>query len=128
MDAREEVEILQGHLLLLYTKLVVQFPLRRPLHALDALGQVGARLARNHERVRAAGVGPHVGEGDLLRGALLQEELVLVVEEEDGEGAVEEAFVDVGHEMACARRSASWWGFLAAGSLDTRASTYRSSC
>jgi hypothetical protein len=30
---------------------------------------------------------------------LLQEEFVLGVEEEDGERAVEEALVDVGHEM-----------------------------
>lgn len=49
----------------------------------------------------AAGVGPHVGEGDLLGGALLKEQFVLIVEEEDGKGTVEEALVDVGHEMAC---------------------------
>lgn len=50
--------------------------------------------------MRAAGVCPHVWEGDLFRGTLLQEEFVLIVEKEYGEGSVEEALVDVGHEMA----------------------------
>jgi hypothetical protein len=47
--------------------------------------------------VRAAGIRPHVWESDLLGGALLQEEAFLRVEEEDGEGAVEEAAVYVCH-------------------------------
>ena len=56
----------------------------------------------------AAGVRPHVREGDLLRGPLLQEQLVLVVEEEDGEGAVQQALVYVGHQVACARMEPNW--------------------
>lgn len=39
--------------------------------------------------MRAAGVGPVVGVCDFCGGALLDEEAVLRVEEEDGEGAVE---------------------------------------
>jgi hypothetical protein len=59
-------------------------------------------LALNVKRVRAASVGPHVGEGDLLRGTLLdQETTVGRAEEEDGEGAVQETLVDRGHEVAC---------------------------
>lgn len=102
VDARKEVEVLYRHLLLLDAKLVVQFPLRSVLDAGDTLCEIRAGFARDHERVRAAGVCPHVGEGDLFGGALLQEELVLVVEEKDGEGSVEQAFVDVAHEVACA--------------------------
>lgn len=100
VDASKEVEVLQRYLLLLDAQLVVQLSLSRPLDAFDALCQVRAGLAWNHERVGAASVGPHVREGDLLRGTLLQEKLVLVVEEKDGKGTVEKALVDVGHEMA----------------------------
>ena len=46
-------------------------------------------------------VGPHVGVGDFFVGALLEEEAVLGVEEEDGEGAVEKAEFDVIHSVAC---------------------------
>ena len=47
-------------------------------------------LAAGRKRVRAARVGPHLGEGDLLVRALLEEELARGrVEEEDGKGAVE---------------------------------------
>lgn len=102
VDACEEMEVLQRHLLLLDAQLVVQFPLRGVLDAGDALFEIRPGLARNHEWVRAARVGPHVGKGDFLGGALLQEELVLVIEEEDRKGSVEETFVDVAHEMACA--------------------------
>lgn len=51
--------------------------------------------------MRAAGIRPHVWEGDLLRSTLLKKESVLRVEKEDGECAVEEALVDVGHQVAC---------------------------
>lgn len=50
--------------------------------------------------MRAASVGPHIGESDLLGSALLEEELVLIVEEEDRKGTVKETLVNVGHEMA----------------------------
>ena len=42
------------------------------------------------QRVAAAGVGPDAGEGDLAGGALLQQQAVLRVEQEHGEGAVQQ--------------------------------------
>lgn len=55
----------------------------------------------NGKGVRAAGVGPHVGKGDLLWCSSLQQELAgCGVEEEDGESTMQETLVDVGHEMA----------------------------
>lgn len=101
MNPCQEPELLDRDLLLLDAKLVVQLALRGALDALNGIRESRSGLARNTERVRAAGVGPHVGESDLLGGALLEKELVLVVEEEDGEGTVKETLVDVGHEMAC---------------------------
>lgn len=101
VDARKESEVFQRHLLFFDSQLMVEFSLSRMFDALDTFCQVGAGLARDHERVRAACVCPHVGKGDLLGGTLLQKEFVLVIEEEDGEGSVEEALVDVGHQMAC---------------------------
>jgi len=50
--------------------------------------------------MRAAGICPHVGEGDLFGGTLLEEELVLVVEKEDREGSVQKPLIDVGHKVA----------------------------
>ena len=100
VDPGKEVELLDRHLLLLDTKLVIKLALRGALDALNSIGEGRTSLARNTEGMRAASVGPHVWEGDLLCGALLEEELVLVVEEEDGEGAVKETLVDVRHEMA----------------------------
>lgn len=44
---------------------------------------------------------PRTWECDLFCSSLLKEEPVLCIEEEDGEGAVEQSFVDVGHQMAC---------------------------
>lgn len=102
VDAGQEVEVVEGHLLLLDTELMIQLAPRRILDATDGVGQVGSRFGRHVQRVGAARVGPHVGEGNLFRRALLQKQLVLVVEEEDGEGSVEEALVDVGHKVACA--------------------------
>lgn len=101
MNAGQEVKVLERHLLLLDAELVIELALGRALDAHDGVGQVGARLAGDAQRVGAAGVCPHVGKGNLLGGALLEEQLVLVVEEEDGKGAVQETLVDVGHEMAC---------------------------
>lgn len=68
--------------------------------------------------MRAASVCPHVRECDLLGGALLEEESVLGVEEENGESAVEESLVDVLHQVACgvsvygARNGASKLGWM----------------
>lgn len=103
VDAREKVEVLYRHLLLLDAQLVVQFPLRSILDASYTLFEIRARLARDHQGVRAASIRPHIGEGDFLGGTLLQKELVLVVKEKNGKGSVKEAFVDVAHKMACAK-------------------------
>lgn len=100
MNTGKEVEVVKGDLLDLDAKLVVELALGSALSTRDGVNEVGASLAGDAERVRAAGVGPHVGERNLLGGSLLEEELVLVVEEEDGKGAVKEALVDVGHQVA----------------------------
>jgi hypothetical protein len=97
---REEVKLLNGHLFRVDAKLLLQLALRRALYALDGQGQGGASLGRDSQRVGAACVGPEIGECDLLGRSLLQEQAVLGVEEEDGERAVQEAFVDVLHEVA----------------------------
>jgi hypothetical protein len=88
MDTGKEMELLDGNLLLLNAKLVLELSLGRTLDSLNSIGEIGAGLARHSQRVRAACVGPHIGEGDLLGSALLKEQLVLVVEQEDGEGTV----------------------------------------
>ena len=100
VDAGEELEFLQRYLLRLDSQLVVQFPLRRALHPQDSRIQLSTSLTRNSKRVGAASVGPHIGEGDLLGGALLQQETVVGVEQEDRECTVEETLVDVGHQVA----------------------------
>ena len=103
VDAREEREVCDGDLRRGDAELVVQLPHRRALRSLDVAGQVAvARLRRVRQRVRAARVGPHVWERDFLARPLLEKQLFrLGVEEEYGEGAVEEALVDVGHQVAC---------------------------
>lgn len=54
------------------------------------------------EGVRATSVRPHVREGDLLGGTLLQEQLAVArTEDERGKRAVEKTFVDVLHQVAC---------------------------
>lgn len=58
-------------------------------------------LVLNVQRVRAARVRPAQREGDLGRRALLEQQLPLRIEEEDGEGAVQQAGLDVAHQVAC---------------------------
>jgi len=101
MDTGQEVEVLQGDLFRLDAQLLVEFALSRPLDTHDGVWQVGASLSGHAKRMRAASVGPHVWESDLLGGTLLEKQLVLIVEKEDGEGSVEEPLLDVGHQMAC---------------------------
>jgi hypothetical protein len=98
---RQKLEVVDGHLGGLDAKLLVELADRRTSHALNRLLQSCASLSGNAQRVRAARVCPHVRECDLLGRSLLEEESVLGVEEEDGEGAVEESVVDVCHEMTC---------------------------
>ncbi|KAI6769309.1 hypothetical protein HG531_010413 [Fusarium graminearum] len=100
VNTGQEVKVLEGDLLLLDTQFMLKLALGSSLDTRDRVLESGTSLGRDVKRVRAASVGPHVGEGDLLGGALLEEELVLVVKEEDGEGTVKEALVNVGHEMA----------------------------
>mgnify|MGYP007054562521 CR=1 FL=1 len=97
----QEVELVQRHLLRLDAQLVVQLALRGPLDAQDRGVELRAGLPRDTQRVRTAGVGPQVRESDLLGGALLEQQTLVGVEEEDGEGAVQETLVDVGHQVAC---------------------------
>lgn len=61
------------------------------------------------ERYREREIRKHTWKGNLLRGTLLQEQSVLRVEEEDGKGAVQQALVDVLHEMAYFFACASNW-------------------
>lgn len=100
VDSGEEMEVLKGNLLLLDTQLVLKLTLSSSLDTGDRVFKGSTSLGRDVEGMGAASVGPHVGEGDLFGCALLEEELVLVVEEEDGKRAVKEALIDVGHEMA----------------------------
>ena len=102
VDAGEKVKGGGGHLRGRDAEFVTELALGGAFGALDAGGEVAvAGFGGVGQWVRAAGVGPHVGEGDLFAGALLEEELVRGwVEEEDAEGAVEEALVDVAHEVA----------------------------
>lgn len=100
MNAREKFKLLQRHLLRRNSQLLLQLALCRALHAQDCRVEFCARLAGDTQRVRTASVGPHVREGDFLRGALLQEKTIVGVEEEDGKGTVEETSFDVGVQMA----------------------------
>jgi hypothetical protein len=100
MDASEEVELVNGNLVCLDAELLVEFALSSALDTHDGSFEGGAGLGRNAQRVGAAGVCPHVGEGDFLGGSLLQKQAVLVVKEEDGESTVQETLFDVLHQVA----------------------------
>jgi hypothetical protein len=109
VNAGQEVEVLERDLLLLDTQFVLKLALGSSLDTSDGVLKSRTSLGRDMKRVRAASVGPHIGEGNLLGSALLEEKFVFVVKEENGEGTVKEALVDVGHEMAdllasCANR------------------------
>ena len=104
VDPCEESKLFKGDLLLLDAEFVFQLALGGSLDALNGVWQRRASLTRNRERVRAACVGPHVGESDLLRGTLLQKQFVLAVEQKDGKGSVQQSLVDVGHQMAYGSR------------------------
>lgn len=60
------------------------------------------------QRVAAARVGPHPGERDLGGRPLLQQQLVLAVEKEDGEGAVQQAAGLAGLEAARGEGGRKW--------------------
>ena len=100
VDAGQEVEVLEWNLLWLNAELVLQLATRSVFDTRNGVWKVVTALSWNTQRVRAAGVGPHIWEGDLLGSALLEQELVVLVEKEDGECAVEESLVDIGHKVA----------------------------
>ena len=100
VDAGQEVEILKWNLVWVDAELMVELATSGVLDTSDGLCEVVSTFSWDAEWVRATGVGPHIWEGDLLGRTLLEQELVVLVEEEDGECAVEESLVDVGHKMA----------------------------
>ena len=100
MNPCQKFEVLNRDLSSFDSKFMVQFALGSPLDARDGLIQLNTSLAGYSKWMRTACVCPHVWECDLFRCALLEKQFVLGVEEEDRECAVEETFVDVGHEMA----------------------------
>lgn len=99
MDAREELELVQWDLLRRNPQLLLQLSLGSALDTQDRSIQLGSCFTGDTQRVRAACVGPHVREGDLLRRTLLQEQPFVRVEEEDGECAVQEPSIDIGHQV-----------------------------
>lgn len=101
VNSGEELKLVQRHLLRLDAQLVVQFPLRSALNTQNSSIKLCTSLSRDTQWVGTAGVGPHVGEGNLLGGALLQKQTLVGVEQENGKGTVEETLVDVGHQVAC---------------------------
>lgn len=111
VDAGEELELVQRHLLWLDTQLVFQLALRRALHTQHGRIELRARLSGDAQGVGAAGVRPHVGEGDLLGRTLLKQQALVRVEEENGEGTVEEAAINVGHQVACEVAPSAWTFF-----------------
>lgn len=139
VDSGEELKLVQWHLLRLDAQLVVQFPLRCALHTQDSCIQLRASLSRDAQRMGAAGIGPHVGEGNLLGGALLQEQALIGIEQENGKGTMKEVLVDVAHQVACSTGSSLAW-FLTAGrgpplpllaevfGNDCKGKAHRSSC
>jgi len=104
VDSGEELKLVQGHLLGLDAQLVIQLPLRSTLYTQNGRIKLRTGLTGDSKRVRAAGVGPHVGEGDLLAGALLQKEALVGVEQKNGEGTVQETLFNVGHQVAWRER------------------------
>ena len=80
MDPSQELKILNIYLRGFDAQLVVQLALRSSLHAPNSFGQFSATLARNAKRMRAACIGPHVGECNLLGRTLLEEQFIFGVE------------------------------------------------
>lgn len=100
VDAGQEVEVLEWNLLWLNAELVLKLATSSVLDTRDSVWQVVTTFSGDAEWVRTAGVGPHIRKSDLLSSALLEEQLVVLVEQEDGECAMKESLVNVGHKMA----------------------------
>ena len=99
VDTGQEVEILKWNLFWVDTGLVVELTASSVLDTSDSLYKVVSSFSWDAQWMRAAGVGPHIWEGDLLGSTLLEQKLIVLVEEEDGECAVEKSLVDIGHKM-----------------------------
>lgn len=96
----EEMKIFDWHLCCLDTELMIKLALGGSLDSHNRFRKLSTTFSWNTKRVGAAGVGPHVWECDLFCGPLLKEKFILGIKEEDGECAMEETFVDVGHQVA----------------------------
>ena len=75
---------------------MLELPPGSPQHAPPTLL---LHLLRSVQGVAAARVGEHPWEGDLLSGALLQEQSAAGVKQEHAEGSVEEASCNIGVEV-----------------------------
>ena len=108
VDSRQELEDVDGDFLRGDPQFVLQLTLGGVLSTLNGVFQrvdiVGTsqdtKLLRHTKRVRAAGVGPHVGKSDLLIGALLKQKLTVLVEQEHQERPVQQPVVDIVHDVA----------------------------
>ena len=100
MYSRQEFELLQRDLLSLDSQFVAKLPLSSSAHALNGSIELGSSLAWDAQGVGAAGIRPQVRERNLFRSALLKKKSLFGVKEEYGKGTVEEALVDVRHQMA----------------------------
>ena len=78
---------------------MLEFPNCSSLNPEGRRFEIGSSFTWDSEGMRAASVCPHVWEGDLFRGALLEKELIVGSEEEYREGTVKEAKVDVFHQV-----------------------------
>lgn len=100
VDPRQVLEPIDGRLRWRDPEFMLELARRRDAHTELRLLDLLRREVI--QRVRAAGVRPHVRECDLLGRALLEEQLsVRRPEHERGERAVQQALVDVLHEMTC---------------------------
>ena len=93
------LHLVNGSLILWNSQLMFELATSGNFHAVLLLFYL--LLLEIVKRVRAACVGPHVREGNLLSCPLLEKELAAVgVEYEGGERSMEETFIDILHQMA----------------------------
>lgn len=100
MDAGKVLELVHGRLVTRDAELVLELAASRNTNT--ELVCLNLLFGEVIEGVRAAGVGPHIREGDLLRCALLEEELAVGgAEDKAREGTMEKTLVNVLHQVAC---------------------------
>lgn len=109
VDTGKVLDVFDGDLVDRHTKLVLELALggpfgthnaRREVCGLVAVLGTNPELVTEAERVRAACVGPHAGERDLLVRPLLQEQPVVAIEHEKRERPVQQPIFDVFHDVA----------------------------